>query len=349
MSEPNLAQVTHISPSPDELSAFQGKDWLASTSFGDAFRRSIYLLRHQFRWLVLLFFIGGFILSLILIPVNSTIAILDILITNEIFAPIPDFLLLFDLLMASFTLGLVQNFVIFFGTFLLGTFAVYHVLRTVPSLLVLVSNPNALRFPILSTVLAAFLTATVLTAGSILVVIVPFLQVLFFFIPMLLVLGGFSLTKSFTLSISFRVHHWLRILGALVFVFILNLFAGTLGVTFYLNLETVLNLYGISLGLAAPVLLILLTQIPVAMVAPLTPLFSVAFFSGARGAYREKQHKKYMRQQRQVKPQQPRYIPFEEAVPDKGNKCKHCGQQGRPGIAFCTQCGQPIVKDPHSS
>ncbi|MFX1319277.1 MAG: hypothetical protein ACFE9D_01305 [Promethearchaeota archaeon] len=349
MSSSNLIDTHQISHTPNDMSSAQGKDWLASTSFGGAFKRSIYLLRHQFRWLVIVFFISGFILSIILIPVNSAIATFEILITNELLAPVPDYLFFFDLLIASFSLGLVQNFVIFFGTFILGTFAVYHVLRKVPSLRVLVSDPNTLHFPILSTVLAALITAMSLTAASIVIVIVPVIQVLFFFIPIFLVLGGSSLTKSFTLSINFRVHHWRRILGALILSFILNLFAGHLGVTFYLNLETVLSLYGISLGLAAPFLLSLLTQIPVAMVAPLTPLFSVAFFAGARGAYREKQHEKYMHQQKQVKPQQPQYIPFEEVVSDEGNVCQHCGQRGRPGIAFCTQCGQPMEKVAPSS
>jgi hypothetical protein len=349
MSEPTLAQTTHTSRAADEMSSFQGKDWLARTSFGGGFRRSIFLLRHQFRWLVLVFFIGGFILSLILIPVNSTIATLDVLITNELFTPAPDFLVLFDLLIASFTWGLVQRFVIFFGTFILGTFAVYHVLKTVPSLRVLLSEANTLQFPILSTVLAAFITAGILTAASIIVVIVPILQVLFFFLPMFLVLGGFSLSQSFSLSIGFRVKHWLRILGALILGFILNLFAGTLGVTVYQNIVTVLSLYGISLGLTSLVLLSILTQIPVAMVAPLTPLFAVVFFAGARGAYREKQYEKYMRHQTQMAAQQRRFIPFEEAVSEKGRLCQNCGYRGTSGMMYCTRCGQRVENDTPST
>jgi hypothetical protein len=349
MSETARAKGTHTFLGPDATNSFQGKDWLSSTSFGDGFRRSIYLLQHEFRWLVLVFFIGGFILSLILIPVNSNIATLDVLITNEIFTPAPDFLLLFDLLVASFTWSLVQRFVIFFGTFILGTFAVYHVLKKVPSLHLLLSETNTIQYPILSTIIAAFLTATILTAASVIVVIVPIIQVLLFFLPVFLVLGGFSFSQSFSLSFGFRVKHWLRILGALILGYILTLFAGTLGVTFYQNIVTVLSLYGIPLGLASPILLSILTQIPVAMVSPLTPLFAVVFFAGARGAYREKQHEKYMRHQTQMPLQHRRYIPFEEAVSEKGKLCQHCGYRGTSGMMYCTRCGQRVKNDSSST
>ncbi len=347
MSEPDLSQAVEASVPTNAEPSFRGKDWLASASFGDAFKRSIYLLQHQFRWLVLVFFIGGVTLSIILIPVNSIIATIDTLIAIEIFAPVPDVILLFDFLIASITWGLLQQFVLFFGTFILGTVAVYHVIKSVPSLHLLVPDVSAIRFPLVLTIIAAFITATILTFASVIPIIVPFLQVLFFFLPVLLVLGQFSLARLFTLSVGMRVQHWVRILSALIVGYLLILFAGTLGLTFYLNIEVVLSLYGISLGLAGPILLSLFTQIPVAMVAPLVPLFSVAFFAGARGAYREKHHQKYMRGQQKYQPQQVRYIPLEEPIQEQRSLCQHCSKPLEQGMVFCTHCGQPI-KNPHA-
>jgi hypothetical protein len=345
MSEPSKSTISVGSATLSMKPSFQGKDWLASTSFGGAFQRALYLLQHEFRWLILVFFIVGVILSLVLIPVNTMIATLDFLIINEIFSPVPDYLLFLNLFIASFSLGLVQRFVMFFGTFIIGTFAIYHVLRAVPSLQVLTADVNSVRFPILPTIAVAFITAMVLTVASIIVFIVPLIQVLFFFLPMFLVRGRCSLAQSFNLSIGFRTKHWMRILGVLILGYILNLFAGSLGVMFYLNIEAVLSLYGISLGLAAPILLSLLTQIPVAMVAPLIPLFSVALFAGARGAYRQKQHEKYMQRQQRAQPKSPRYIPLVDPSTEGKTLCDHCGQFVDQEMAFCTQCGKPLKKD----
>ncbi len=340
MSKPIPSQATNSSDVGNVETSYKRKDWLANASFGDAFQKSIYLFQHEFRWLVLVFFIGGFTLSLILIPVNSIIANLEFLIATEIFAPIPDIILLFDLLIMSLSWGLVQRFVLFFGTFLLSTLAVYHMMKSVPLLNLLVPKDCETRFPFISTIIAALATATSLTLASVIPVVVPLLQVLYFFLPVLLVLGQFSMTRTFRLSIGLRVNHWIRILGAIVLGYILIVFASVLGLTIYLNIEVVLSLYGVSLGLAGPILLSLLTQIPVAMVAPLVPLFSIAFFAGARGAYREKQHSKYM-QQPGVQPQQPRYIPLEEAVPSR-DLCQECSKPLEPGVNYCTQCGHPI-------
>jgi hypothetical protein len=299
MSERDSLETVRPLAPQDAKASFKGKDWLASASFGEAFQRTIFLLKKEFRWLVLVFFIGGLTLSISLMPVNSIVSTIDILIVNEVFAPIPDVIVLIDLLIKSVLWGLVRNFVIFFGTFILGTFVIYHVIKAVPSLYLLAPNYSSIRFPLLSTLGAASITATILSLSSILPLIGSVIQVLFFFLPTLLVLGHLSLVQSFTLSSHMQVQHWGRILSALFLGYILILFAGTIGVTVYLDIEVVLTLYGISLGLAGPILLSILTQIPVAMVAPLVPLFSVAFFGGARGAYREKQHQKFMRQQQQ--------------------------------------------------
>jgi len=341
MSEPELSQTKDAAYQRNVRTSYKGKDWLADAPFGDAFQRSIYLFHYHFRWLVFIFFIGGFIMSIVLFPINSMITTIDTLIANEVFAPIPDVILLIDLLITSMAWGFLQKFILFFGTFLLGTLAVYYVLRTTPSLHLLSRDATAIRFPFGSTIAAGLITATILTLASILPFLVSLLQVLFFFLPVLLVLGQFPLAQSLSLSISMRVMHWIRILSALILGYLLIIFAGTLGLTFYLNIEVVLNLYGISLGFAGLILLSLLTQIPVAMVAPLVPLFSVAFFGSACGTYREKQHQKYMRSQQSYQ-QQPRYIPLEEPIQAESPRCQHCGSPLGVGLAFCTQCGQPI-------
>ncbi len=339
MSDTNLIQDEKPIISSNVEVPFRVEEWYASASFGEAFQRSIYLLRHEFRFLILVFFLGGFTLSLILIPVNSMIASAEILITNELFAPIPDLISIFDLLIASAIWGLVQKFVVFFGTFVLGTIAIHHVFKTVPSLRVIASEMNEIRFPLGSTIVAAFVTSMILTLVSVIPIIVPFIQVLFFFLPLLLVLGTFPFTQAFSLSIGFRVKHWIRILSTHVTGYLLILFAGVLGLTIYLNIEVVLSLYGISLGFIGPVLLSFLTQVPVAMVAPLVPLFSVAFFAGARGAYREKQHQQFMSRQHQ--PSRYRYIPLDGTMQGNRNLCQYCGNPLKPHLVFCTQCGQP--------
>jgi hypothetical protein len=144
-----------------------------------------------------------------------------------------------------------------------------------------------------------------------------------------------------------RVKHWGRILSALILGYILIIFAGVLGLTVFLNIEIVLTLFGISLGIAEPFLLSLFIQIPVAMVAPLIPLFSVAFFAGAHGVYREKQHQKYMRSQGKLQAQPSRYIPLGEPTHTEEIPCQYCGKSLRPANAFCTQCGKPVkTKEP---
>jgi hypothetical protein len=302
MPEPNRPPTPAEDGSSSFSSTYSSADWLASTKFGGAFQRSIFLLRHEFRWLVVLFFIGGVTMSMILIPVNSAIGTIELLITEELFSPVPDFFLLYDLLIASLMWGLLQRFVVFFGTFILGTVAVYHVVKNVPSLQVLVTNGGLVRFPIGSTFTAAFITASLLSLASVILVVVPLLQVLFFFLPILLVLRQFSLSQSFSLSISFRVRYWGRILNTIIIGYLLILFAGILGQTVYWNIEIVLTVNGLSLGVFGPILLSFLNQLPIAMVAPLIPLFSIAFFSGARGAYREKQHQRYLRHHSFPKP-----------------------------------------------
>jgi hypothetical protein len=343
MSEPETLQTNKTSTPIIGDPSYDGKDWLASVSFGGGFQRSIYLLRQEFRWLVLVFFLAGFILSIILLPVNSWIANLDTLIAGEILSPTPDFLLLFDLLVTSMAWSLVESFVVFFVTFVLGTIAIYHVLKSVPSLHVLIPVERAVQYPFGMSIITALVTATILTLASVLVIPVPIFQVLFFFLPVLLVLGNSSLKQSFSLSANMRVKHWGRILSTLILGYILIIFSGVLGLTVFLNIESILGLYGVSLGIIEPFLLSLLVQIPVAMVAPLIPLFSIAFFAGARGAYREKQHEKYINSQGKLQAQLSRYTPLEEPTLERVILCQQCGKSLDQSNAFCTQCGRPVM------
>jgi hypothetical protein len=280
-----------------------------------------------------------------LYPVNSWIVNVDTLIAGEILAPTPDFLLLFDLLVTSMAWSLVERFVVFFGTFFLGTIAVYHVMKGVPSLQVLIPNERTVQFPVGRSIITGLITATILTLASVLVVLVPIFQVLFFFLPVLLVLGNMSLRQVFSLSVGMREKHWGRILSVLILGYVLVIFAGVLGQTVFLNIETVLSLNGVSLGIVEPFLLNLLVQIPVAMVAPLIPLFSVAFFAGARGAVHGKLHHKYMRSKDKLQTQPTRYIPLEELAQGEEILCHHCGKSLNPTNAFCTQCGKPVNTD----
>ena len=345
MSEPETLRATNVSAPTKVEASFDAKDWLASVSFGSGFKRSLYLLRQEFRWLFGMFFLGGFTLSIALFSVNLLIANLDTLIAIEIFSPAPDFLLLYDLLVASMMWSLVQRFVLFFGTFLLGTMTVYHVLKAVPSLHALIPKEKTVHFPLGLSIVTALITASILTLASVLLVLVSIFQVLFFFLPVLLVLGDFSLRQVFSLSVGMRVKHWGRILSALILGYILTIFAGVFGLTVFLNIESVLSLYGLSLGIAEPFLLSLLVQIPVAMVAPLIPLFSVAFFAGARGAYREKQHARYIRLQAKLQTQPSRYTPLEEPTQQEEPLCPHCGKSLHPANEFCTQCGKRVKTD----
>ncbi len=341
LSEPALTEVMNQLHSPS--------DWLGEASFGQGLQRSISLLKHQFRWFVLVFFTGGILIAVAAFPIAAIIANLNTLILNEIFAIQPDIFLLFNLLMQSLVLGLFQNFIMLFGVFVLNVSAVHRVLNTEPSLRVLKNQQGALRFPIFRTILAGLVFATILTlAGNI-----PFVGLvvyaLFFFVPILLVLERTSIGGAFSLSAGLRRRHWQRILGAIVLGYLLVLFAGALGQTFYLNIEAISTLYGIPLGVLGPVLLILLTQFTIAMVAPIPPLFMIAFYAGAMGARREAQHKQYMRRIQRQQWAKARLIPIDEQPFESSKNCPECGTPLRLDMQFCTRCGTKIEDTGKSS
>ncbi|MHA2313817.1 MAG: zinc ribbon domain-containing protein [Candidatus Hermodarchaeia archaeon] len=334
LSEPALTGTSKQPLSPS--------DWLGEASFGQGLQRSITILKHQFRWFVLVFFVGGIIMAVAVFPLASIATSLNTLILSEILSMQPDYVLLFSWLMQSLVLGLFQNFILLFGVFVMNVIAVHRVLRTESSLHVLNQQQEALPIPIFKTIVTGFGVAAILTLVGIIPFVGLIVYTLLFFIPILLVLERTSIGGAFSLSAGLRRRHWQRILGALVLGYLLLLFAGTLGQTFYLNIEAIATLYGISLGVLGPVLLILLSQLPIAMVAPILPLFMIAFYAGARGARREAQHKQYMRRfyrQQQIKAKS---IPLGEQHFESTRNCPECGTPLRLDSQFCTGCGTKI-------
>ena len=341
LSEPSLSGAMNQFQLPS--------DWLGEASFGQGLQRSISILKLQFRWFVLVFFTGGILIAVAAFPIALVITNLNTLILNEIFAIQPDFFLLFGLLMQSLVLGLFQNFIMLFGVFVLSVIAVHRVLNTEPSLRVLNNQHGALRFPIFKTIVAGLIFATILTLASSIPFVGLVVYVLLFFVPILLVLDGTSIGGAFSLSAGLRRRHWQRILGAIVLGYLLVLFAGTLGQTFYLNIEAIATLYGIPLGVLGPVLLILLAQFTIAMVAPIPPLFTIAFYAGAMGARREAQHKRYMRRIQRQQWAKTRLIPIDEQPLESAMNCPDCGAPLRLDTQFCTRCGTKIEDTGKSS
>ena len=341
LSEPALTRAMNQLHSPC--------DWLGEASFGQGLQRSISLLKHQFRWFVLVFFTGGILIAFAAFPIAAIIANLNTLILNEIFAIQPDIFLLFNLLMQSLVLGLFQNFIMLYGVFVLSVSAVHRVLNTEPSLRVLKNQQGALRFPIFKTIAAGLVFATILTLTGTIPFVGLFVYGLLFFVPILLVLERTSISGAFLFSAGLRRRHWQRILGAIVLGYLLVLFAGALGQTFYLNIEALANLYGMPLGVLGSVLLILLTQFTIAMVAPIPPLFMIAFYAGAMGARREAQHKQYMRRIQRQQWAKTRLIPIDEQPSESSMKCPECETPLRHDTQFCTRCGTKIENTGKSS
>jgi hypothetical protein len=334
LSEPSLTKTDNQTLSPS--------DWLGEASFGQGLQRSITILKHQFRWFVLVFFVGGIIMAVAVFPLALITTNLDTLILSEILSMQPDIVLLIGLLMQSLVLGLFQNFIMLFGVFILNVIAVHHALKTEPSLRVLNQQQETLRLPIFKTIVASLGVATILTLVGIIPFVGLIVYALLFFIPILLVLERASIGRAFSLSAGLRRRHWQRILGVLVLSYLLLLFAGTLGQTFYLNIEAIATLYGISLGLLGPILLILLTQFPIAMVAPILPLFTISFYAGAKGSRREAQHKQYMRRIYRQQQAKTKLIPFGEQPFESTRNCSECGTPLRLGSQFCSSCGTKI-------
>ena len=326
------------------VATLQPSDWLRSLSFSDALRQSIILLQGEFQWLILVFFLGGTGLALLLLPVNTIIEALANLIFQEMMSFPPNFDALLNLLTTSLFWGSLQTFVTFFGIFLMNAVAIHRVLKTHPTLEIMAKNSQAPHFPSLQIIGAGLITSGLTTVANLFVVLVPVVLLLCYFVPAVLVIEGGTMKEAFSQSFQMRHKHVQRILGAILLGATFLVFAHTLGVHVYLSLEFLFQLYGASLGIASLVALIILTQIPVSMVAPLIPLLSVAFYSGARGARAEHRYEKFTRA---VRRQRARTASL-KLLDASQSACRHCGNPLRPDSAFCSRCGTPTTLSPAS-
>jgi hypothetical protein len=336
-------------------------DWLASVSFGEGLRRSVLLLRGHFRWYTLVFFVGGVGASLLLFPIDQILTSLAEGILAELLSPLLDFAALGNLILADLALMFLENFVVALVLFLLSCIAIRHAFRSVPSLEILrPKTPSQLS---LGSVLGAgFLMAALLAVASLVFVAIPFLHALLLFTPVVLAVGSGSGFGAVRLSTQLRRQHWQRLLCALVASYVLNLFAGTLGGTMYLNLLAVLNLLHVSTGFLDPIFQIVFTQLPVAMVAPLLPLLSLVFYPSAMTTREDHLRSQFLRRQQQLQrqPSAHRPLPLEDTrpafalVPDDaagpfapGNnpgpdRCARCGAALKGSAWFCHVCGASL-------
>lgn len=290
------------------------------------------------------------ILAVILIPVSSEIAFLETWLNTLLLEPIPDFNLLFILLTNVLLFGLVQNFIIFFGVGIINAVVIFRVINSESVLQFLVGQKELSVFPVRRIITASLIIAVMLTLASIIPFIPLFLQVLFFFIPALIIIDNFTFGKAIQQSVGMRRGHWIRILGAIILSYIFILFAGQLGTTIFLDIQVVFAFYGIPIfAVVETFLLLILTQIPIAMVAPLFPLFSLVFYSGARGTLRETQLKHYLGQIQRKQQLKLKRTPRSELMPQDQQLCPECRTPIVLGQSFCTQCGIKIYGDKTST
>jgi len=336
-------------------------DWLASVSFGEGLRRSVILLRGQFHWYVLVFFIGGVGASLLLLPIDQILTSLAERTLAELLNPLLDLTALGNLVLADLVLMFLENFAIALVLFLLSCLAIHHAFRSVPSLEILrPKTPSQLSAG--GVLGAGFLVAALLTAASLAFVAVPFLHALLLFTPVVLVAGSGSGLGAVRLSTQLRRQHWQRLLCALVASYVLNLFAGTLGGTIYLNLQTVLNLLHISISPLDPILQIVFTQLPVAMVAPLLPLLSLVLYPSAMTTREDNLRSQFLRRQQQLQRRPPPYrsLPLEDTRPAfplvpgdaagpippsdgaRQDTCPQCAAALKGDARFCHVCGASL-------
>jgi hypothetical protein len=336
-------------------------DWLASVSFGEGLRRGVILLRNQFRWYVVIFFVGGVGASLLLLPINQTLTDLADRMLVELLSPLPDLFALGNLVLLDLGLTFLANFATAFLLFLLSCIAIRHAFRAVPSLGILrPKTPSALSASSVAT--AALLVAAILAAASVVFVAVPFLHALLLFAPVIVVAGSGSGLSALRLSTQMRHQHWQRLLCTLVAGLVFTTFAGTLGDTLYLNLQTILNLLHVPTGFLNSILQIVITQLPVATVAPLLPLLSLVFYPSAMTAREDHIRSRFLRRQRQSQRQLARYhaIPLGGTppgfplIPDTTagdlssrnvpaqDACPQCGASPKRDARYCHVCGAPL-------
>jgi hypothetical protein len=293
--------------------AISPSDWLASISFGEGLRRSVTLLRRQFRWCLLVFFAAGAGTSLLLLPIDQILASLAESILIELLNPMLDISLLANLVLEDLVLTFMEGFAVALLVFLLSCATVYHAFRSVSSLDIMRSKAPS-RLSVSGTLGAGLLVAGAIALASVLVVPVPFLQVLLLFVPVCIVTGSAGGLGAVKLSVQLRRRHWQRLFCALVASYLFNLFAATIGQTLYLNLQAVLDLQHVSIGFWDSILQVVFTQLPVAMVAPLLPLLSLVFYPSATAAREDRLRADFLRRQQRRAPVTPyRPMPLTDA------------------------------------
>ncbi|MFX1562208.1 MAG: zinc-ribbon domain-containing protein [Promethearchaeota archaeon] len=331
------------SPEPHSEPELSPSDWQARIPFGEGLRRSILLLQQQFYWLFRIFFFGGLATALVVLPIDIMNAYFsEQLILELLIYPIPDLFQLTFLLLNSMALSWLREFVISLAVFLLGTIAIHRIVQKVTPLEILKQKKEPQNISTGTIIKAGIVVALILASASIFALPYPIMYILLFFTPALVVLTDQNASTSIRQSMQMRNKHWRRIFGALLFCAALNIFAGTLGVMIYFNIETLFTLNGIALSWAAPILLAVFTQLPVAIVAPIFSILSLVFYSGAIAAYEEDQHRQFLRHQRLLQRRRAQLIPFSEQPIISSVFCPKCGKELKQNATFCTHCGERI-------
>lgn len=343
MTETTDALTEETPGKKDINSELSPSEWLMTVSFGEGLRRSFLLLQRQFGWLVLIFFLGGFLLSVFVLPINMILESLFIQIMNELFAPSPDFVMLFDLFISNILWDLFMRFILAFGVFLLNALVIHRILRSERTLWSLSDFDAPQPFPITKVLVSGFIMASFILVASIIPLLVLFLDVLLFFVPALLIIDRQTVMKAFRQSINMRHRHWQRILGALIIGSLFVVFAGTFGVMIAQNIVLLLSLFGISSILVRSLLLIVFTQLFIAMVAPILPLLSVTFYSGAKHTLEMIQRQKYFRHLRRQQTPYRHLIPFSDDQ-SLAATCIYCNTQLKEEALFCQHCGVKVPK-----
>ncbi|MFX1563155.1 MAG: zinc ribbon domain-containing protein [Promethearchaeota archaeon] len=330
--------VPFVNNSKDELSV---SDWQASVPFGEGLKRSTFLLRQQFFGLVRLFFVGGLAAALIILPIDIMSAYFEALLTESLTDPM-DITLVAVSFAYIIAFNFLREFTISFAVFLLGTLAIHRIIQNVPKLKNLNQRKESTKILTPTVLKAGVIVALILASASLIAFPYPFMYILLFFTPALVVLTNQNASSAVRQSMQMRHNSWRRIFGALLFCGTLNIFAGTLGVMVYFNIETVISLLGGSLGWVAPFLLAVVTQLPVAMVAPIFSILSLVFYSGALAALEDNQHRKYLRRQHLLERRRMHLVPFGEQLSTGLKICKKCGKTLKPNTVFCVFCGERV-------
>jgi len=309
--------------------------WLADIPFSEGIRRSSTLLRLLFRPLYTLFLIGGFLTSLILMPLSLLLSQLLAQLVSEM-ATFTNVYRLVSLLVSILIWNWLEEFATALAIFLLCCAAIYMTVKAFPKLHSTITgepaNHTVPSFSTISVVGAGLVFAVSLATARLTVIAVPIIYPLLFFAPPILIFERRGALEALRRSTQLITGHWRRALASLILSYLFITFAGQLGVMLYMNIEALLLLLQIPLGLPGLVLLAFLSQATAAATAPFLPLLSFIFYPGASAAHQQRQ-----RRRRKIRP--PHFIPFPSGQPPT---CPSCGATLKPHALFCHRCGAKI-------